>query len=251
MRLNPSSRASISMLAATSGPVGTRAERSPSPIALAVSDKSRTGFANRRAASVAKRIVAASARSPTSVIAPVTCAMRVARVESGCSSVTSTAASTSVPPRSTISEPLSIGSRRSPAAASRPEESIVNVEPSRGVNFCCASSHVPNRKRTSARAMTVASPCSSGSCNKKRSRTSAFSVPDRVTTLPSDAAAIAMLRAALETAIRRTCRDANSCDWSSLLTRSMTRRPESVSATAKMPRKAAVSRARSPRGGRL
>ena len=169
MRLNWPRSASISTFAAISLPVGTRAERSPSPIFVAVSDRSRTGFAKRCAASEAKKIVSSSANMLTISTKLVICAMRVTRVESGCTSVISIAPTVDVPPSITTSDPLTIGSRRSPAASSTPDESMVNTASLSGVKRCCASSHEPNWMCTSARAITVARPCSSGSWSKKRS----------------------------------------------------------------------------------
>ena len=81
---------------------------------------------------------------PTMSTRLVICAMRVTRVESGCTSVISIAPTVDVPPSITTSEPLVIESRRSPAVGSTPDESMMNSASVSGVKSCCASSHEPN-----------------------------------------------------------------------------------------------------------
>ena len=223
MRLNWSSSATISSFAATSIPVGTRAERFPSLISVAVSERSCTGFANRAAAIVETIMATIIARMPTKVIVPVIPARRDARVVSGEISVTSMLIDIGAPPIMTTFGSNRMESRASPGSSTAPSELIRNSASAAGEKNSWSGFHVPNRTRTSARAMSSASCCNSGSCNKNRSRTSSLSSPLLLRMSLVPATLCARLRAALDTAAVRASCAARSCISNSCETRSTTR----------------------------
>ena len=189
------------------------------------------------------------ARMPTKVIVPATPARRHSRVVSGEISVTSMLIEEGAPPTMTTFGSSRMESRASPVSSTAPSELIKNSDSSAGEKNSLSGFHVPNRTRTSARAMSSASACNSGSCSKNRSRTSGLSSPVLLRMLLFPATLWARLRTALDTAAVRAVCAARSCASNSCETRSTTRNPESASEIATMPRKAIVRRARSPRGG--
>ena len=163
------------------------------------------------------------ARIPTKVIVPVIPASLHARVVSGDISVTSMLIDDGAPPMMTTFGSNRMESRASPGSSSAPSELMRNSESAAGEKNSLSGFHVPNRTRTSARAISSASCCNSGSCNKNRSRTFAFNSPLLLRMLFVPATLCARLRTALDTAAVRAVCAARSCVSNSCETRSTTR----------------------------